>query len=116
MNSFNYYALGSVGEWLYRFLRGINQKRGTADRFMSRVELPPAITADVRVPCGHPRPGSARPLVTHPHSPVGFPVAQDAEEAAFRVALGVRELSGAALPGAETVRWKRTSSLSGPYR
>ena len=61
-------------------------------------------------------PQCAAAAVTHPHSPVGFPVAQDAEEAAFRVALGVRELSGAALPGAETVRWKRTSSLSGPYR
>jgi alpha-L-rhamnosidase len=30
MNSFNHYALGSVGEWLYRFLLGIDQEPGTA--------------------------------------------------------------------------------------
>jgi alpha-L-rhamnosidase len=30
MNSFNHYALGSVGEWLYRFVLGIDQARGTA--------------------------------------------------------------------------------------
>ncbi|HEY3904133.1 MAG TPA: family 78 glycoside hydrolase catalytic domain [Streptosporangiaceae bacterium] len=30
MNSFNHYALGSVGEWLYRFLLGIDQAPGTA--------------------------------------------------------------------------------------
>ena len=30
MNSFNHYALGSVGEWLYRFVLGIDQEPGTA--------------------------------------------------------------------------------------
>jgi alpha-L-rhamnosidase len=30
MNSFNHYSLGSVGEWLYRFLLGIDQQPGTA--------------------------------------------------------------------------------------
>jgi alpha-L-rhamnosidase len=30
MNSFNHYALGSVGEWLYRFVLGIDQVPGTA--------------------------------------------------------------------------------------
>jgi alpha-L-rhamnosidase len=30
MNSFNHYALGSVGEWLYRFMLGIEQQPGTA--------------------------------------------------------------------------------------
>jgi alpha-L-rhamnosidase len=30
MNSFNHYALGSVGEWLYRYLLGIDQEPGTA--------------------------------------------------------------------------------------
>ena len=30
MNSFNHYALGSVGEWLYRFLLGIDQEPGQA--------------------------------------------------------------------------------------
>jgi alpha-L-rhamnosidase len=30
MNSFNHYALGSAGEWLYRFVLGIDQEAGTA--------------------------------------------------------------------------------------
>jgi len=30
MNSFNHYALGSVGEWLYRFVLGIDQVPGSA--------------------------------------------------------------------------------------
>jgi alpha-L-rhamnosidase len=30
MNSFNHYALGSVGEWLYRYVLGIDQHPGTA--------------------------------------------------------------------------------------
>ena len=30
MNSFNHYALGSVGEWLYRYVLGIDQEPGTA--------------------------------------------------------------------------------------
>ena len=30
MNSFNHYTLGSVGEWLYRFVLGIDQEPGTA--------------------------------------------------------------------------------------
>ena len=30
MNSFNHYALGSVGEWLYRYVLGIDQRPGTA--------------------------------------------------------------------------------------
>jgi len=30
MNSFNHYALGSVGEWLYRFVLGIDQPPGQA--------------------------------------------------------------------------------------
>jgi alpha-L-rhamnosidase len=30
MNSFNHYALGSVGEWLYRFVLGIDQEPGSA--------------------------------------------------------------------------------------
>jgi alpha-L-rhamnosidase len=29
MNSFNHYSLGSVGEWLYRFVLGIDQAPGT---------------------------------------------------------------------------------------
>lgn len=100
MNSFNDYALGSAGEWMYRFLLGINQEPGTADWFTSRVEFPPAITGGVRVRPAIPlRVGEA--AGNPPASPVGFPVAQDAEEAAFRVASGVRGFSGPALPGAE---------------
>jgi alpha-L-rhamnosidase len=30
MNSFNHYALGSIGEWLYRFVLGIDQEPGAA--------------------------------------------------------------------------------------
>ena len=30
MNSFNHYSLGSVGEWLYRYVLGIDQEPGTA--------------------------------------------------------------------------------------
>ncbi len=30
MNSFNHFAFGSIGEWLYRFLLGIDQEPGTA--------------------------------------------------------------------------------------
>jgi alpha-L-rhamnosidase len=30
MNSFNHYSLGSVAEWIYRFLLGIDQEPGTA--------------------------------------------------------------------------------------
>jgi alpha-L-rhamnosidase len=30
MNSLNHYSLGSVGEWLYRFVLGIDQEPGTA--------------------------------------------------------------------------------------
>ena len=30
MNSFNHYSLGSVGEWLYRFVLGIDQEPGSA--------------------------------------------------------------------------------------
>jgi alpha-L-rhamnosidase len=47
MNSFNHYSLGSIGEWLYRFMLGIDQEPGTA--------------------------GFARPLLRpHPGKPVGF--------------------------------------------
>jgi len=39
MNSFNHYALGSVGEWLYRFVLGIDQEDGSAG--FSRLLLRP---------------------------------------------------------------------------
>ena len=90
MNSFNHYSLGSVGEWLYRFVLGIELAPGaiafdrlilrphpggqltlgsgllsvdsradrqstgaeTATALTLRVELPPNVTASVRVPSG----------------------------------------------------------------
>ncbi|MFF2525144.1 alpha-L-rhamnosidase [Streptomyces liangshanensis] len=90
MNSFNHYALGSVGEWLYRGVAGLDQHpdstgyrhlrvrphpgglthagaryesvRGEVqvrwtredDRFELRVQVPPGVTADVRVPTTDP--------------------------------------------------------------
>lgn len=39
MNSFNHYALGSVGEWLYRFVLGIEPEPGKAG--FSRITLRP---------------------------------------------------------------------------
>jgi alpha-L-rhamnosidase len=41
MNSFNHYALGSVGEWLYRFLAGIDIPEGFAgfQRFLIRPKV-----------------------------------------------------------------------------
>jgi alpha-L-rhamnosidase len=39
MNSFNHYALGSVGEWLYRFVLGIEPEAGSAG--FSRLVLRP---------------------------------------------------------------------------
>ena len=39
MNSFNHYALGSVGEWLYRFVLGIEPAAGSAG--FSRLVLRP---------------------------------------------------------------------------
>jgi alpha-L-rhamnosidase len=90
MNSFNHYSLGSVAEWLYRFVLGIDQEPGSAGfrspvlrphpcgpegplrwaagtyrsvrgvigarwevsggRLTYRVELPPGVTAAVRMP------------------------------------------------------------------
>jgi len=133
MNSFNHYSLGSVGEWLYRFLLGIDQEPGTAgfgqlllrphpaeslswargsyrsargpvstgwqrvgDRFTFRVELPPNVTASVRIPSGQAaevRDAAGNP----PASLASFPGAKDAQEAVFRVGSGVHEFSGPAL-------------------
>jgi len=133
MNSFNHYSLGSVGEWLYRFLLGIDQAPGTAgfgqlllrphpggslswargsyrsvrgpvstgwrragDRFTFRVELPPNVTASVRIPSGQAaevRDARGNP----PASVASFPGAPDAQEAVFRVGSGVHEFSGPAM-------------------
>jgi len=130
MNSFNHYALGSVGEWLYRYLLGIDQQPGTAGfghllirphpggglswargsyrsvrgpissawerrdgRFALHVELPPNVTASVRVPSAN----AAEVRDTEGRGPVevaGFPGAQGVREAVFQVGSGVHEFSG----------------------
>jgi alpha-L-rhamnosidase len=135
MNSFNHYAFGAVGEWLYRFLLGIDQEPGTAgfsqllirphpggslswargsycsvrgpvatgwersgDRFDFRVELPPNVSASVRIPSGQAaevRDNAGRP----PASLARFPGGPDAQEAVFRVGSGAHEFSGPALHG-----------------
>jgi alpha-L-rhamnosidase len=133
MNSFNHYSLGSVGEWLYRFVLGIDQEPGTAgfgrlvlrphpggplgwargsyrsvrgtvssgwklsgDRFTFRVELPPNVTAEVRVPSG--QAGLVRDTAgNEPASVDVFPGADGVQEAVFHVGSGVHEYSGPAI-------------------
>jgi alpha-L-rhamnosidase len=135
MNSFNHYAFGAVGEWLYRFLLGIDQEPGTAgfgqllirphpseslrwargsyrsvrglvgtswersgDRFVFRVEVPPNVSASVRIPSGQAagvRDNAGRP----PASLARFPGAGDVQEAVFQVGSGVHEFTGPALDG-----------------
>jgi alpha-L-rhamnosidase len=133
MNSFNHYALGSVGEWLYRFVLGIDLAPGavgfdrlvlrphpggelsrargsyrsvrgpissewelSGDRFVLRVELPPNVTASVRVPshnASEVRDGDGR----GPESIEGFPGAPDVQEAVFEVGSGSHEFAGPAM-------------------
>ena len=133
MNSFNHYSLGSVGEWLYRFLLGIDQEPGTAGfgqlllrphpggslgwargsyrsvrgtisvgwkrdrgRFTYRAELPPNVTATVRLPSSHA--AEVRDATGHPPSALArFPGAADAQEAVFQVGSGAHEFSGPAI-------------------
>jgi alpha-L-rhamnosidase len=134
MNSFNHYALGSVGEWLYRFVLGIELAPGAAGfdrlilrphpggslsraagsyrsvrgrissqwersdgRFTFRVELPPNVTASVRVPssaAGEVRDASGRP----PAAVADYPGALGVREAVFEVGSGAHEFTG---PSAE---------------
>jgi alpha-L-rhamnosidase len=133
MNSFNHYSLDSVGEWLYRFVLGIDQEPGTAGfgrpllrphpggsldwargsyrsvrgtisagwkqdrgRFTYRVELPPGVTATVRVLSSHA--AEVRDAAGNPPSALAsFPGAQDAQEAVFGVGSGTHEFSGPAI-------------------
>ena len=133
MNSFNHYSLGSVGEWLYRFLLGIDQEPGTAGfgrlllrphpggsldwargsyqsvrgtiragwkrdrgRFTYRAELPPNVTATIRIPSRHA--AEVRDAAGNPPSALAsFPGAADAQEAVFEVGSGAHEFSGPAI-------------------
>jgi alpha-L-rhamnosidase len=137
MNSFNHYSLGSVGEWLYRYLLGIDQQPGTAGfgrlllrphpggsldwargsyasirgtirtgwkrergRFTYRAELPPNVTATIRIPSRHA--AEVRDAAGNPPSALAsFPGAQDAQEAVFEVSSGTHEFSGPAFTDAE---------------
>jgi alpha-L-rhamnosidase len=150
MNSFNHYALGSVGEWLYRFVLGIDQEPGTAGfghlllrphpggsltwargsyrsvrgpiscgwerssgRFTLRVELPPNVTASVRIPSDDP--AEVRDADGNPPALIaGFPEAHDAEEAVFHVGSGSHEFSGPPLTGLRPDAGTR--SLDAPAR
>jgi alpha-L-rhamnosidase len=135
MNSFNHYTLGSIGEWLYRFVLGIDQEPGTSgfgqlllrphpggslgrargryrsvrgpvsagwertgDRFTFRVELPPNVTASVRIPSSEA--AAVRDAAGNgPVSLAQFPGVRSAQEAVFEVGSGVHEFSGPALTG-----------------
>jgi alpha-L-rhamnosidase len=133
MNSLNHYSLGSVGEWLYRFVLGIDQEPGTAgfgqlllrphpggslawargayrsvrgriatgweqagDRFTFRAEVPPNVTASVRVPSD--RAAEVRDASWNgPESLAAFPGSPHMQEAVFRVGPGIHEFSGPAI-------------------
>ena len=135
MNSFNHYSLGSVGEWLYRFVLGIEQRSGTAgfgalllrpypggqvswargsyqsirgqvatswersgDEFTFRAELPPNVTASVRIPSSHP--AEVRDQEGNlPLAITAYPGAIGAREAVFEVGSGTHEFTGPMLPG-----------------
>jgi alpha-L-rhamnosidase len=133
MNSFNHYSLGSVAEWLYRFVLGIDQQPGTAgfgrllirphpgrelDRargtyrsvrgpitsswqrhhgqFTLRLELPPNVTASVRIPSANPA-GVRRDDGQPPTAITGYPGALDRQEAVFEVGSGWHGFTGPAL-------------------
>jgi alpha-L-rhamnosidase len=133
MNSFNHYSLGSVGEWLYRFLLGIDQEPGTAGfgqlllrphpggsldwargsyesvrgtiragwkrdrgRFTYWAELPPNVTATIRVPSRDA--AEVRDAMGNPPSALAsYPGAAGAQEAVFQIGSGAHEFSGPAM-------------------
>jgi alpha-L-rhamnosidase len=137
MNSFNHYSLGSVGEWLYRFMLGIDQEPGTAGfgrlrlrphpggsldwargsyesvrgtirtgwkrdrgRLTYWAELPPNVTATVRIPSRDP--AEVRDAAGHPPAELaGFPGVTGTQEAVFAVGSGAHEFSGPAITHAE---------------
>jgi len=132
MNSLNHYSLGSVGEWLYRFVLGIELAPGAAGfdrlvlrphpggglshaggsyrsvrgtissrwqrtdgRFALQVDLPPNVTASIRVPssdASEVRDASG----TAPAAIADFPGAAGLKEAVFEVGSGTHSFSGPA--------------------
>ena len=138
MNSFNHYALGSVGEWLHRFVLGTDQAPGTAgfgqlllrpypggslswargsyrsvrgpistgwkqvgDRFTFWAELPPNVSASVRIPSD--RADEVRDAAGNPPAALAsFPGAREAHEAVFQISSGAHEFSGPTMTGPQT--------------
>ena len=66
MNSVNHYSLGSVGEWLYRFLLGIDQEPGTAGFAGCRSGRTPAGRWTGPAAPTHPSGARSGPLETGP--------------------------------------------------
>ncbi|HEY7431452.1 MAG TPA: family 78 glycoside hydrolase catalytic domain [Streptosporangiaceae bacterium] len=133
MNSFNHYALGSVGEWFYRFVLGIEPEPGVAGfgrlllrphpggqlgwargsyrsvrglvsagwekadgRFSFRAQLPPNVTASVRIPSDDA--AQVRDAGGNPPSAIAdFPGAFGVREAVFEVGSGSHEFHGPAM-------------------
>jgi alpha-L-rhamnosidase len=129
MNSFNHYSLGSVGEWLYRFVLGIDQQPGTAGfgdllirphpggqlrwargsyrsvrgtiatswerspgQFTFRVELPPGVTATIRIPSD--RAAKVRDAAGNgPAALADYPGADGLQEAVFPAGPGTHEFT-----------------------
>jgi alpha-L-rhamnosidase len=130
MNSFNHYSLGSVGEWLYRFVLGIEPEPGSAgfgrlllrphpggqlswaggayhsvrgpittrwqrsgDGFELAAQLPPNVTASVRIPSDDP--GKVHDADGNPPVAVAdFPGAGGIREAVFEVGSGTHRFFG----------------------
>jgi alpha-L-rhamnosidase len=90
MNSFNHYALGSVGEWLYRFILGIDQEPGTAG--FSRLLLRPHPGGGLRWASGSYR--SVRGMIR-----TGWE--RQGERFAFRVELPPNTTASVRIPSAD---------------
>jgi alpha-L-rhamnosidase len=90
MNSFNHYSLGAVGEWLYRFVLGIDQEPGTAG--FSRLVL-------------RPHPGSplswARGSYQSVRGPVRTSWARSGEEFTFRAEIPPNVTASVRIPSAQ---------------
>src|SRR5207302_5137244 len=76
------------------------------DRFTFRVQLPPNVTASVRIPSDD----AAKVRDTDGNPPLsagGFPGARDAQEAIFHVGSGTHEFTGPAMTGSGHHRQRR---------
>ncbi len=133
MNSFNHYSLGSVGEWLYRFVLGIELAPGASGferlvmrphpgepvthargsfrsvrgeitsawerkdgRFIFNIEVPPNVSASVRVPSTEPL-GVVDAGGSGPQDVADYPGAIGQKEAVFEVGSGHHSFTGPGL-------------------